>query len=823
MKHSWLLVAVGCVGCSGAARSDSHPAAAAPRAAPLAGAVAGRSQPLLDQLDRARFDGPLQGLDGELDAAGVTRSCDREEFDTAPNAPWFDGAWRDELLAGESPERRATGESAHEEGLRFLRLEPRDEGLHRFFAAPAAASLVVRARLRAPPGAGGAALFVLPHGCAAPEGADLAVALRARSEEAIDAAQAVLMEPRLGGEWVDVSLTLAPRPGRRSVSVSLIPSEEGLDCDFIELREVAFPAAVAAASRPTFDAGRDPRRRTLELAQSTVDALLLPNGTDATFAVALPPEPADLVYACGALAALSGPELRFEITLDGVPIALDTVRAAPLRAGQPLRLHRADLAGGAGRTAQLKISTRGAPDAVGFVVSPRIVARERAVPAADAVPAFNLVVLSIDTLRADALGCYGTAAANTPQLDALAARGARFERVWSPSSYTLPTHASLFSGQHPYVHGLLDLGDRLDPQRTLMLAQRLRAEGYATAAFTGGGFVAPSYGFGAGFDLYSVDDPMGRTQLRRDRPRPAPSLRAVDQPPLEPALDWLDHHAGAPFFLFLHTFFVHNYTPAPAWLQRFDDPSQVVAGDDPIALRAALLRGDAAALRRLRALYAATVAQVDAELVGAVLRKLAALHLLDRTLVCVVADHGEEFGEHGQTGHGHALYVESTRVPWLLAGPNVEPGLRMEDVELADVAPTLAARLSLTGDPRVLARDVFAPASDDPSPPLLVLGKPDAPTRQAALHLGAWKLMSRQFDGGEPQLALFELDRDFAEKEDLSGVQPARRTGLARRLAAEIAALREAAQRLPSQESRSGGALSEEERAALRELGYLDD
>ncbi|MBL8840144.1 MAG: sulfatase [Planctomycetes bacterium] len=808
------------------------------RAAAPSGAAVPHSIALLDLLAGARFAGPAPDLELAPDrwvaeplSADAARRHEREEFDAAPTAPWFDGAWRDELLSGHAAPRRAQATAAVEGERRFAALAPADEGLHRFFAAPADATLVVRARVRVPAGATGGALFLLPHGPAAPTDAELPTALPTLPEQDLAAATARLIAPQEGGDWLDVELTLPPRAGRRSVSLSLVPSEEGLDCDFVEVREVPFTVALERAPRFAFEPSGSPWRRTLDFAQSTAEALLLPAGCRATFLIELPAAPLELCFAAGAIAPATGGDVALDVTLEGAPLFAESRRAVAWHAAQPLELRRVDLAAAAGRRVELSFAAHGPRDSVGFFAAPRLVPRDAAgsspaapTAVADAsAPPWNVVVISLDTLRADALGCYGNATAQTPVLDALAARGARFERAFSPSSYTLPTHASLFSGQHPYVHGLLDLDDRLDPLRTPMLAERLRAAGYATAAFTGGGFVAPAFGFGAGFDLYGVDDPMGRTQLRRDRPVPPPSVRRADTPPLAPALDWLAAHAGSPFCLFLHTFFVHNYTPAREYLAPFDDPDAVVLGDDPLALRAALLAGDARAAARLRALYAATVAQVDREFVGRVVAQLEALQLLERTLVCVVADHGEEFGEHGGVGHGHALHVESTHVPWIVAGPGIAPARHADPVELADVAATLAARLGLPPDSRLLARDVFAPPADEPPPPLLVLGKPEQPTRQAALLAGPWKLMRRVVPGTEPTLALYRLDEDFAEQRDRVGEDAARRRGLEARLEAQLAALAHLARLLPSAAAPAGGQLDADARATLRELGYLDD
>jgi len=810
------------VGCSGAASSSLSSPASAPATA--------RSLALLDL--PATRDGAPRGLDGDLDAPGVTRSRERFDADAAPEAPWFDGAWRDELAAGADAPPRARAEARSErEGAaatRFVALAPEDAGLHRLFAAPPEATMALRVRLRAPAGSKRGGLVVVPHGRAAPTAASLARALPAFDERGLgDHADAALDDAARGG-WQELALVVAPQPGRASLSLSLVPSDRGLDVDFVELREVAFGSAVASRSRLSADEGSDPARRLLRVGGASVDASLLPMGGRATWRLALPAGPARLVWSVAAIAPRAGEAVAVELAVDGVALQRVERRAALLEAGQPLPLESADVTRFGGKEVSLSFAANGSADAVAALVAPRWIAT-----APEPRRARNLVVISLDTLRADALGCYGAepaggarGVARSPVIDALAAGGARFATVISPSSYTLPTHLSMLSGQHPYVHRLLDPDDRVDPRRTALLAQRLRADGYATAAFTGGGFVAPHYGFAAGFDRYEVDDPCGRTQLRRDRPRPPPSTRAPEVAPLEPALAWLRAHAPQPFFLFLHTFFVHNYTPSREWLARFDDPDAVVAGDEPLALRAALLAGDERAARRLRALYAATVAQVDAELVGRVVAELDALGVRDETLLCIVSDHGEEFGEHGGCGHGHELWSESTRVPWIVAGPGVAPRVVAEQVELADVAATLAALLELPREPRDFGRDALAslPAAEGATrPPLQVIGRPDAAERRDALLAGPWQLL-RWFAPGQPERhGLFHLGDDPAARRDVAAEQPALVASLAARMEQLLAGFDGLVQRLPSRAEPAGGALTEEQRATLRELGYLDE
>ncbi len=449
----------------------------------------------------------------------------------------------------------------------------------------------------------------------------------------------------------------------------------------------------------------------------------------------------------------------------------------------------------------------------------------------------HIVLISLDTLRFDRLGCYGNDDGLTPRIDALAAHGLRFASAWSTSSYTLPSHASLLTGTLPVAHGAESMSSGLDPERSPFLARILAEAGYHTAAFTGGGFVAPSFGFSEGFDRYAEVDPVwaldarrGMDLLQRHGGGPGSRRQASHRRLMEGGVaDWITAQPhGAPFFLFLHTYITHSLAPSRAALQRFG-----LLGPDgeeaPIDHRATSAFNDGARERLDEArastlpYYDATVTMADA-LVGAVLDALDAAGLSQDTIVVVTSDHGEEFGEHDHFGHGRSLYEPVARVPLIVRLPahlrgERQPGVVPEPVSLVDVAPWILRLAGLTPDPRMTPPPPFAPETLDPPRRRVVpLDLHTSYARESALVRDGLKLHLRwrheNEDLGEPATLLFDLRADPAEHTELSA---AREDDVAT-LQHAIVSYREQRDETASRERD----LDPETRRALRQLGYLD-
>lgn len=248
----------------------------------------------------------------------------------------------------------------------------------------------------------------------------------------------------------------------------------------------------------------------------------------------------------------------------------------------------------------------------------------------------SLILLTLDTTRADALGCYGAARASTPNLDALAARGTRYGRALSSAPLTLPAHCSLLTGLDPPFHGVRDNGASVLPSSLPTLATVLAARGYATAAFVSSLVLDRRFGLDRGFQLY--DERMA-SEHQGEHGYPERNAEAVTSA----AVAWLSRQGkGRPFFLWVHYYDPHSpYTPPGDWNRATPE-------------------------RR----YAGEVAYMDRE-IG---RLLAALPAPAGTLIAAVGDHGEMLGEHGERDHGVLLYRSSLEVPLILAGPDVPAG-----------------------------------------------------------------------------------------------------------------------------------------------------
>lgn len=346
---------------------------------------------------------------------------------------------------------------------------------------------------------------------------------------------------------------------------------------------------------------------------------------------------------------------------------------------------------------------------------------------------YNVVLISIDSLRPDRLGPYGHRPAFapdtpvTPNLDRLAATGATFEDCWASTSWTLPSHVSMMTGLDDRAHGVELDAFAIDPLHQTV-AEAFQADGYATGAAYSGPYLDPKYGFARGFDEYrsamtSAEEFAGMVKAEDAR------RRAAGQPPLTPraveqmrdrlshwdltsprvnafAEDFLDRHGDGRFFLFLHYFDAHyDYLPErgdPQAAERFDPgyrgafhgenwyfdervmtwPSR----ESPWGERRIGERD----LEHVLALYDAEIQWVDRH-VGAVLDRIARMGLEDETIVIVTSDHGDEFFEHGSIGHRSTLHAELLRVPLIVRVPGAgQRGQRVDALtRIVDLAPSL--------------------------------------------------------------------------------------------------------------------------------------
>ncbi len=403
------------------------------------------------------------------------------------------------------------------------------------------------------------------------------------------------------------------------------------------------------------------------------------------------------------------------------------------------------------------------------------------------IDAPTVVVISIDTLRADRLGCYGHAGAGTPVIDALASNGARFESAETTAPLTLPAHSSLLTGRSLPAHGVFNNGTFKLPSTVPTLAESFQRAGYATGAFVSSPVLSARYGLGRGFDRY--DD-----QIAKKTPQQGLVVHYDERSGRETAthaIAWVDGLGNKPAMLFVHLWEPHAPYQPPAEL------AQQFANDR----------------------YQGEVAAADAAL-GRLLEGLRALGRGGKLLVVVTADHGEGLGAHGEPTHGLFLYRETMRVPLVFNGPQlgIKAAVHRAPVSLADIAPTLLELSALPALAEIDGRSLAA----------MVRGQGEAPNRDgvfAESHLpqldfgwsGLRALVStdgtRLIDSPTPELFDETVDPDAAH--DLAAARVADVTLKRRALNALVDA---AAALKPASEAEHS--VSAEELERLRSLGY---
>jgi len=423
----------------------------------------------------------------------------------------------------------------------------------------------------------------------------------------------------------------------------------------------------------------------------------------------------------------------------------------------------------------------------------------------------NLVLISVDTLRADRLGCYGNPRPTSPRLDALAQAGVLFEDASTAAPWTKPAHATLLTGLYPSRHGMTSMTSTL-ANSAVPIAEWLSRRGFRTAAIVNTRLMA-THGFERGFDTVDASE--------------LPHGQAAGSGITDAAIAWLSAQGTKKrFFLFLHYMDMHSdYESTPEHREQFVGPYDgPLRGSTQELYRIAERRLDPtdADLRHLLDLYDASLRQTDSHL-GRLFDALRASGRLDTTLIVVTSDHGEEFLDHGGVLHGHSQYQELVRVPLVLHGPGVAAGRRQrEPVSLVDVVPTalgllgVPAPTDLDGIPleplwqtpgsTLPARFLFFEADITFPPPAPGVTPPG--TRRA-VRFGKYKL---HYDTRTRQVQLYDLDQDPRETRNLRETQPEIAGALLDRLTAFLE--RPAA-------SAPGRELTVEQLEALRSLGYV--
>ena len=388
----------------------------------------------------------------------------------------------------------------------------------------------------------------------------------------------------------------------------------------------------------------------------------------------------------------------------------------------------------------------------------------------------DVVLVTIDTLRPDHLGVYGAKGASTPVLDTLAAEGVRFEEAFASAPLTLPSHASMLTGNYPPRHGVRHNGVFRLRGESVTLAERFQAAGWKTGAVVGAFVLSRQFGLDQGFDSY--DDAFGEKRSSGSGFQERTATEVTDR-----ALEWLGKTEG-PYFLWVHYYDPHSeYEPPAPYDKRFQGRP-----------------------------YDGEIAYVDAEL-GRLLEAVKDRGRWDQTHVAVTSDHGESLGEHEESTHGYFLYDAVLRVPLILRGPGVAVGVRRDLASNTSIAPTLAGLAGLGG-------------FDEADTPSLL-----APKDEAGVHPYA-EALAAQFDFGwaplyairdkehslieSPAPELYEIATDAEQLENLwSADADAELLEVHTRLKAQLDARLEAAR--PMEPS----PIDAETAAQIEALGYL--
>lgn len=449
-------------------------------------------------------------------------------------------------------------------------------------------------------------------------------------------------------------------------------------------------------------------------------------------------------------------------------------------------------------------------------------------------PTPNLVLIVIDTLRADHLGAYGYPRETSRNFDRLAARGTLFLDARAPSSWTRPSVASLFTSRLPSEHRANTFARSLAPD-VPTLAGMLRQAGYRTLGVSGN-FVHVNEGFGLarGFDVWHTvaDELRGGTDETLWQPDPttaggrnvklgAPSAKRLNNV-VKGVLDDLEEE---PFFLYVHYMDPHSPYDPPNRYRRplVTDPAahekgRQVTSEYLVELARTRAEVDPGERQRLIDLYDAEIAQVDAAL-GDLLAELERRGLSTRTVVTVASDHGEEFGDHDRWFHGVTLYRESLAVPLLIADPRRHPtGVRRDEpVDLLDISTTLLAMAGVPPAPGMRGRDLLAAGALPPRDRVAELQpeersefSPAPRVQRLALERDGWKLI-RDHEG---HAVVYDTANDPGEQAPLEASDPRVPAGLV----ADAEALEARLGRLDRGEE---AVLDEQTLEGLRALGYV--
>jgi arylsulfatase A-like enzyme len=432
-----------------------------------------------------------------------------------------------------------------------------------------------------------------------------------------------------------------------------------------------------------------------------------------------------------------------------------------------------------------------------------------ALPVDAARARYNTILISIDTLRADHLACYGYDRETAPHIERFAARSVIFDAAYSQSPWTTPSHATLFTSLYPSV---LNIGDWPNPgkinPRAYTIAECLRDFGYDTAGFLEAGMVAGKFGFAQGFKPYR----QGFQHIHESVPV---------------CLDWIREERDKPFFVFLHTYDVHRYDPPDAFRNEYvPDYEGSIEEGIPLARSLQHLQNheflgglDDRDREKVVSIYDEGIRYVD-HWIGKFLAAVEEMGLLENTVVIITSDHGEEFWEHNHTGHGYTNFEEMLHVPLIVRHPDLPAGRRSAMVRLIDVAPTIA---DMVGAPirsewqgRSFFNDLKGAESRGPRYSFAEKGH----VNRKSVQDGRWKLIRtyrvKKDDQSPFKDRLYDLENDPGEKRDVAELHPEIRAKLTKLLEAWM----EANERIKGGYQAIEVEIDPELKKQLEELGY---
>ncbi len=546
-------------------------------------------------------------------------------------------------------------------------------------------------------------------------------------------------------QWTTVEIPIkgsALAAGRRDVSfVFGHPNPNGpraqVDWIWLSTDAKAKPAPLAPRVLPV-SIGGVPKR-----------ALVAPTARTYSFYLHIPENNAFLVFGYGA-----DKPVTFTVHAKTDERSKRELFSQPAKIGA-WKQAKVDLSEFAGRAIRLDLTTKSdAPAAVGWGEPEIMVATSKSKVASTGDTPRNVVMIVIDTVRADAYSAFNPASEiRTPAFDKLATKSLVFANAYNNENWTKPSVATILTGLYPTTHDT-KRDQSVLPSEVELLSERLQGEGFDTAAFVANGFISDKFGFAEGWDVF-------RNYIRENKPSEAEYVYAD-------ALTWLAKPRDKPFFLYLQTIdphveysvgkdYTNPYFPAPYKGQL----GASVSGAEQVAMSSRKLNVSKLDRKWVEALYYGEISYHD-EHMGLFLHELEKQKLLANTMIVVTNDHGEELGERGRWGHGHSLYEEMIRAPLLFHYPPIfSHGKRTDVVEHVDVTPTILEALRLK------------PLADADGQSLLPLvrGAPDSRpsyavseflTGSRALRVGRWKLIRSTRGLGK----LYDIKRDPRERKN---------------------------------------------------------